>query len=330
LALLLTLSLHINSPALAAAESLAAFPTDKIVETVLFAGDGGNVSPQTERLLTTQPLRNATVVFLGDNAYPRGIPPASDPDAQRAQLVIERQIKSVWGRAARLLFIPGNHDWDDMRRDGWAAMRRANILLQRAGGSLLLPRNACPGPEVLETPRFKIIALDTQWWLHPYAKPDDADSGCKTFTEDQVVKTLEAELKNVPANRSVILVQHHPLYTNGAHSRDTHLQGLRSKRYAHMRDRLLAALNTKPPLLCAAGHDHDLQVLKREGCEYYLVSGSLSNTRDLAEKNTADFGAARLGLIRLDVLNDGRTALRVLAADPSRAEGQELYREWVR
>ncbi len=57
----------------------------------------------------------------------------------------------VKGAGVRGLFIPGNHDWEKEGSGGWEAVRREGARVAARGGPVVafLPRDGCPGPEVV-------------------------------------------------------------------------------------------------------------------------------------------------------------------------------------
>ncbi|HEU5171683.1 MAG TPA: metallophosphoesterase, partial [Gemmatimonadales bacterium] len=197
------------------------------VESSLFLiGDAGAPSARDEpvlRALTTA-LGNAAgervVVFLGDNIYPRGLPDSSSSGREEAERRIDAQLDVVAKAGVRAIFVPGNHDWDRMGPDGWNAIRRQAARIAERGDSLIrmLPEDGCPGPVPVDVgTRLRIIALDTQWWLHSGPKPEDRESACRADREDEVADSLRADLERAGEGRHVVVVGHHPLATGGEH-----------------------------------------------------------------------------------------------------------------
>ena len=162
---------------------------------VLLIGDAGEPAPQEpvlrslRRWVQKAPERTL-VVFLGDNAYPEGMTPARQQDAERRIL---SQLAVVSDSVAQALFVPGNHDWGQGKVDGAAAvLRQEDFVRQHA---LFLPRGGCPGPEYLDLPDarpvVRVIALDTQWWLQGEDKPTDT---CPEGSPDAVIRKLTQTL----------------------------------------------------------------------------------------------------------------------------------------
>jgi hypothetical protein len=93
-----------------------------------------------------------------------------------------------------------------MGPDGWNGIKRQGEFVEAHGRGLahLLPRGGCPGPEVVDVGRHaRLILLDTQWWVHEYQKPTDSTSHCPTYTEQQVIDSLEHALASAAPRDSV-------------------------------------------------------------------------------------------------------------------------------
>ncbi|MGE5230094.1 MAG: hypothetical protein ACM3NS_00035, partial [Deltaproteobacteria bacterium] len=150
-------------------------PAGAGVETTLFLiGDAGAPAPGGEPVLQAlaRALETAAgerlVVFLGDNAYPRGLPDSSSPDRPEMERRLDTQTDVVLAAGVRGIFLPGNHDWAEHGPDGWDAILRQERWISGRGAPAvtLLPGDGCPGPSVVDVgSRLRLILLDTQWWL---------------------------------------------------------------------------------------------------------------------------------------------------------------------
>lgn len=286
------------------------------VETLLLVGDAGKpaVGEPLLKAVAAEAARDperTLVVFLGDNLYPSGLPDERDPGRKEGERRLAAQADAALGAGARVLFVPGNHDWDEMRKDGLAAVvRQERFLASRSPRLLYAPGGGCPGPLLLPTPSGVTLAvLDTQWWLHHEGpKPEGASSPCAARNAEEAVAQLRAAARRGP----LALLTHHPLASGGAHGGRTgdwraHLfplrdanpriwvplpglgslwvayrgsrgtgQDLASRRYRQLRADLARALEGHPALFQASGHDHSLQVLEAPVPEarWVLISGS--------------------------------------------------------
>jgi Calcineurin-like phosphoesterase len=313
------------TPALqpATLEPAPSSPKDSIEVAIFLIGDAGSDAYDGEPVLRELALQSDSlrpvrqyVIFLGDNVYPRGVPPLGHPTRDDAERKIAAQVLAIRKGRAQGLLIPGNHDWDRQGRDGWNSIRRQDTLIRKFGGKdvRLAPAGGCPGPDVIDLgTHVRIIALDTEWWLHNDVKPYGETSPCPTRTEGEVADSLAGALRE-KGKRHAIVVTHHPLQSGGIHGGHftimDHLFPLRNfkrwmwlplpvigslypfarqmgisnqdsfgRKYREMRIAFERAFNRNPPLVIASGHDHDLQVIRGgrprvTNAEYQLVSGA--------------------------------------------------------
>jgi len=217
------------------------------------AGDPDRAGEPTLKLLAQrvrQMPERTTVVFLGDNAYERGMPePVEKPaekaadvakevvdtvfldlfdSRQQAERALNAQLDVVRGTPARVIFIPGNHDWDQFEVGGWSRIREEEkfIKTSAADGGMdgtMLPPGGCPDPTpVALGTRGELIVLDTEWWLDTRidGKPttENNPTHCVYTTERQVRDALVAQLEAASnQHRWSIVAGHHPLESEGPH-----------------------------------------------------------------------------------------------------------------
>jgi hypothetical protein len=298
-------------------------PKDSIEVAIFLIGDAGSKAYDGEPVLQELALQSDSlrpvrqfVVFLGDNVYPRGVPPVGHPNRDDAERRLAAQVLAIRKGSAQGLLIPGNHDWDRQGRDGWNSIRRQDSLVRRFGGGdvRLAPSGGCPGPDVIDLgTHVRLIALDTEWWVHNDVKPYGDSSPCPTKTEEEVADSLAGALRD-KGQRLAIVLTHHPMRSGGTHggafTLGDHIFPLRNwkpwmwlplpvigslypfarqmgisnqdvtgSRYSRMRLAFERAFYQQPPLVIASGHDHDLQVIRggRSGITwagYQLVSGA--------------------------------------------------------
>jgi calcineurin-like phosphoesterase family protein len=298
-------------------------PKDSIELAIFLIGDAGSDAYDGEPVLKELALQSDSlrpvrqfVVFLGDNVYPRGVPPLGHPNRHDAEKKIAAQVLAIRKGSAHGLLIPGNHDWDRQGRDGWNSIRRQDTLVRKFGGKdvRLAPAGGCPGPDVIDLgTHVRLIALDTEWWVHNDAKPYGESSPCPTRTYDQVTDSLAGALRD-KGERHAIVLTHHPVQSGGIHGGHFTLmdhifplrnfkpwmwlplpvigslypfarqmgisnQDVSGRRYREMRNAFERAFSRHPPLAIASGHDHDLQVIRGgrprvTNARFQLVSGA--------------------------------------------------------
>jgi hypothetical protein len=313
-----------SSPLAPATPVPAPLPARDSLEVAIFLiGDAGSAAYDGEPVLQELALQSDSlrpapqfVVFLGDNVYPRGVPPLGHPDREDAEKKVAAQVLAIRKGSAQGLLIPGNHDWDRQGRDGWNAIRRQDTLVRKFGGSdvRLAPSGGCPGPDVVDIgEHVRLIAMDSEWWLHNDVKPYGESSPCPTRTYDEVADSLAGALRD-KGERHAIVLTHHPLRSGGIHGGSftlgDHVFPLRNfkrwlwvplplvgsiypfarqmgisnqdvfgKKYREMRWAFERVFRRYPPLVVASGHDHHLQVIRGgrpdiTNAAYQLVSGA--------------------------------------------------------
>ena len=341
---------------------------DRVAFTLFLIGDAGKPAEGGEPVLIS--LRRdlglagtrAAVAFLGDNLYPAGMPAPEDRERAAMERRIDAQVNAVRDTGARVLFVPGNHDWRKGGKDGWETVRRQEQHVEARGGPSVsfVPSGGCPGPEVVDvSDRVRLVALDTQWWLHSHARPEGPSAACGARSEPEVVAGLRAALAET-GGRDVVVLAHHPFVSGGPHGgRFTWRQHLfpltdvkrglwlplplvgsiypasrgsgasaqdqSSRAYRHMREALAGASKDHPPLAWAAGHEHALQVIESPDWGRVLVSGAGSFDHSSAVKDVPGslYRASRAGYMRIDWLVDGTRRLGVIevSKDGSSREG---------
>lgn len=343
--------------------ALQAGPESAVQHSLYLLGDAGEPAPGGEPVLIA--LRTAlesagadrTVVFLGDNIYPRGLPPSGDPLRADAERRINAQIETVRTTGAAALFIPGNHDWVYQTGGDPSTLRRQQDWVLENGGPEAdwLPRDACPGPAIRDVDaRFRLVVIDTEWWLSSAHGLQDPGEHCGARDPEAFLDAMGQAITDA-GNLPVLVLGHHPLQTGGVHGghfplvqhvfplRSLHpalwiplpvigsiypairaagfsSQDISGRRYRRMRAALDSAFRTHPPLIYAAGHDHNLQVLEGgslHGAWRLLVSGSgsFAHADPVARIGSTRFASGRAGWIQVDFHSGGEIAVSVVTVD---------------
>ena len=346
-------------PPLAAGEAVA---------TVFLIGDAGAPKAAGEPVLEalSRSLANrpdsTVILFLGDNVYPVGLPDSGDRSFRESARRLKAQL--AFAGQVRVIFAPGNHDWDRSGREGLVRIRRQGRFIARetAERARLVPADGCPGPEVVDVgPGMRLLVLDTEWWLFAHEKPGEG-SDCATRTPGEVTRRL-AQLLAESGGRQVIVAAHHPVLSGGPHggyfSLMDHIfplheihpalllplpvlgslypvarsfgitaEDLSSGPYRRLRAALDSAFACDPPAIYAAGHEHGLQLLDRGRPPLLAVSGAgiYGHEEHLMRIPETRLALAKGGFMRADLLRDGRLRLGVVMATRE-GEPREVYAE---
>ena len=278
-------------------------PTSELLYRVFLVGDGGAPAkdapePAFEllRAQLAQTDSNAAVVFLGDNLYCCGLSDSGAVRRAEDERRLLAQLDLVKDFAGRVVFIPGNHDWNESRPGGLEAVHRQERFVEDylGRGNTFLPDNGFPGPTAVSlNDEITLIAIDTEWWLYRYNK-SYGDTGTYDLEEDADFLLELDDLLKRNDDKRVIVVGHHPMFTSGEHAgilpirdhifplRKVHpalilptpiigsiyplyvrfnggLQNLYHPRYQSLRTALVRIFSQHEDLVYASGHEHVLQ-----------------------------------------------------------------------
>ncbi len=310
------------------------------IYTLYLLGDAGKpTSAQGSNIdVISQQLKNESskaIIFLGDNIYPKGMPPIGTVDRIEAEAAINPQIALAKHFGNQAFFIPGNHDWAQGRKYGFEHLNRQEHYVEAALDSMnvFVPDNGCPGPvEIPLNDQITLIVLDTQWFLHGWDKPDEEQGGCENTTPVAAIQALnEVLIKN--SHKRVLVATHHPMLTYGEHGGvfkpKTYwlppglgliyplyrkwigsVQDVANPKYKVMSQAIMKTLEQYPNVIHAAGHEHSLQYATKNGV-HYIVSGSGSKKTYVKQKGHAQFAQPENGFVKILFFADGTTNLQM-------------------
>jgi len=161
---------------------------DSVQQRIIFIGDAGEMGNQQSSVIHGAVSKvlpgKTTVIYLGDNIYPAGMGLPGSKEEEHTKEILRAQYKPMRTNGAPVYFLPGNHDWDRMGKQGLQKIKAQWNFLASEQDSLLqlLPANGCPGPvEINLSENLVIIVFDSEWWLFPFDKSNaEADCNCNT------------------------------------------------------------------------------------------------------------------------------------------------------
>lgn len=345
---------------------------EEVVYSLYALGDAGEQNDQATAVLDALKKETATsshpgmVIFLGDNIYPAGL--AASPETKErkyGETVLQNQINALEKYNGEIIFIPGNHDWNEFKAGGLEAIKREGEFLQSFGLTdvSLKPTDGCGGPFVKELTRNAVlIIIDSQWWIQDWDKEPKINEGCAIKSRETMIARLK-ELFEQYHDRQILLAMHHPLESRGPHGgffsfRDHvfplskvvdwlyiplpvigsiypwsrqifgHPQDENGKAYKEMTTALLRAAKGQE-VIFLSGHDHNLQYLQLPDAEI-LVSGSGSKQNPLANGDELRYGHKAAGFMRLDFYSKGEIELNVFEVDVKEKSIQIVYKARLR
>src|SRR6476661_6276846 len=196
---------------------------DSVAQRIILIGDAGqqkdNKQPELELARKLFPMdKKTTVLYLGDNIYPQGLPSVYASDYDKRRQVLDSQINLVRGTKARAFFIPGNHDWAQGRSGGYQQVTNQSRYIgsQALENVEFIPSDVCPGPqEISLSDKITLVAIDSQWWLHQHEK-SGVTYGCDIQTEEDLLESLK-EIIDRNEDKILIFAAHHPFISYGRH-----------------------------------------------------------------------------------------------------------------
>ncbi len=297
------------------------------------------------------------LVYLGNNIYPSGMPQAADKTFAVAKKILDYQVSVVKDKNARAIFVPGNLDWNKGKADGWEQVKNLNNYIEslHLTNVQVLPQNGCAGPQqILVGDKAVIVCMDSQWWLQQNDKPG-IESDCPYKTEDEIIAALKEIIATYPY-KLIVLAMHHPFYSNGVHggyyTLKQHIfpltiinpnlyiplpvigsvyplsrqwfgnsQDIKHPQYKNFKEKIEAVTKNHPNVIQVAGHDHTLQLLKKDS-SFYIVSGSASKSNRVKTGNHALFTSEKNGFAVIEILSDRSTRVNFYST-----ESADLNRE---
>lgn len=321
-------------------ETENATDTIKIAHTFFLVGDAGNAdeeqAQQTLELLH-QKLKRAskksTLLFLGDNIYPKGFPGDKHPeDKALAETKLTNQLKLTKGFKGKTIVIPGNHDWYNGIK---GLERQADFVTKYLNDKKgFLPRKSCPIENVKIDSVTTLIAVDSEWFLEDWNDHPTINDNCEIKTREAFFEELEG-LLNKNQEKTVVLAIHHPLLSNGTHGGQFSLekqlfpleqkiplpvigsfinllrktsgvspQDIQNKQYTIYAKRIKTLLQKQKNVIVVSGHDHNLQYISKENIQQ-IISGAGSKSEAARAISPYDFSYGGNGYATLTMFKSG-------------------------
>ncbi|MFW0738064.1 metallophosphoesterase [Flavobacterium sp. T12S277] len=312
----------------------------KIAHTFYLVGDAGNAdeeqAQQTLELLH-QKLKKAskksTLLFLGDNIYPKGFP-ANDDASEKAlaETKLTNQLKLTKGFRGKTIVIPGNHDWYSGIK---GLERQAEFVTKYLNDKkAFLPRKSCAIEDVKIDSTTTLVTIDSEWFLEDWDNHPTINDNCDIKTREDFFDELESVL-NKNQEKTVILAIHHPLMSNGSHGGQYSLekqlfpleqkiplpvigsfinllrktsgaspQDIQNKQYTIYAKRIKTLLQKQKNVIVVSGHDHNLQYVNKENIKQ-IISGAGSKSEAARAINSNDFSYGGNGYATLTLFKSG-------------------------
>jgi hypothetical protein len=307
-------------------------PKAEIEHTFYLIGDTGskdlNASTPGIKLLKehfSKADKNATLLFLGNNIYPSGLPKKSSENYASAKSQLEFQINLAKEFPGEAIFLPGNRDW----RNGLDQLEKQEDWIDdELGKNSFLPENGCPLQKVELSDQIHVIYVDTYWYLANWDRYPRMNDKCQIKTREKFLDELENEVKK-SRGKTTIIAMHHPMFTQGPHGgyysfgshmtplpilgtlgnifrktgglRDTDIQ---NKRYNELQARIVTLAQFNEKSMFVSAHDHSLQYLIDDNVPQ-IIAGSGSRETVAKLNNDGLFAYGKQGFAKLTIYKDG-------------------------
>lgn len=320
--------------------SLNATDSSKIAHTFFLVGDAGNANEdkaqQTLKLLENRLKKsdkNSTLLFLGDNIYPKGLPNTDHPEERiLAETKLTNQLNLSKDFKGKTIFIPGNHDWYSGIKGLERQAKFVNEYLNDT--KAFLPRKSCGIDDVKINDEITLIAIDSQWFLEDWNNSPTINDDCDIKTRNAFFEELENVL-NKNQDKTILVALHHPLMSNGTHGGQFSIekqlfpleqkiplpvigslfnllrktsgispQDIQNKQYTFFIKRVKTLLQSQENIIVVSGHDHNLQYIEKENIKQ-IISGAGSKSEAAKAVFPNDFSYGGNGFTALTIYENG-------------------------
>src|SRR5690606_7061176 len=332
---------------------------DSLQARIVLIGDAGKLNfgrqPVVDAARNLVPFDSkTTVIYLGDNLYKTNLPHDFVPSYAQARSVLDSQIQIIRNSEAKIIFMPGNHDWNDGGTNGLENVLRQQEYIHRLANEQVkyLPENGCPGPVKLKlSDDILLLLFDSQWFLQEGEKPG-IESDCDFKTSEDVYAEIE-DIISDNSDKLILLASHHTMKSYGIHGGYFRLkqhifpftdyrpnlwiplpvigsiypiargvfgtpEDLKHPAYATMIKEIEQRIKGFPNVIMVAGHEHNLQLIQ-DSSHYYIVSGAGSKKTRVAANKKLLYGVESLGFSTLEVYTNKEVKLRFFTVNEDTA-----------
>lgn len=316
---------------------------DELLHEIVVVGDAGNADEENGRkLLHTvedyvgKGAVNQTLLYIGDNIYPLGMPEVGNKNRALAEKKLDAQIAVAQKVNGATVFLPGNHDW----YHGLEGLQEQKAYVeQKLGKKAFLPRKY-EGIDVMEVNEsLTIITVDSEWFIQNWDKHININEGSFIKSREDFFEEFRS-LINKNQNKITVVAIHHPMLTNGSHggyfSWRNHLfpykniplpvlgtignylrktsgaspADMQHTYYRMMVDRLKTITKNQEQVIFVSGHEHNLQYIEDDGIRQ-LISGAGSKTEEARKVQPTSYSLGSLGFSTLKIYSNLRVDVAI-------------------
>ena len=246
-------------------------------------------------------------------------------------------VKTIEGiNNGNMIIVPGDRDWADSKKNGWKQVLKLERLIEsfEIANVKWVPPGGCPGPELIELNSYlNLIVINTQWWNHPYDKPQPIDGVCHIASEGLFLEELN-NLIATSKDKNLLIAGHFPLFSIGHyggqfpfkrhlfpvpvlgsmicafHKNVGNSKDICNANYDIFRKRLFGVLADQRSLIYASGHERNIQILRHK--ENYAINSGVPGKPGWATfKRYVPYAEGAPGLVELIYHSSGRVDARI-------------------
>ena len=317
--------------------------TLKVAHQFFLVGDAGNADEKQAQVtldLLKQRLDKAsdksTLLFLGDNIYPLGMPPEDSKDYSLAKTKMENQLAITKDFKGKTIVIPGNHDWYHGLKGLKAQEKFATTFLDDKRS--FAPKKGCPIDNIKIGKDIALIMIDSEWYLENWDKNPGINADCDIKTKNDFFEEFE-DLISKNQSKTIIVALHHPLMTGGPHggyysakkqlypfggsiplpilgtainliraTSGASNQDVNNAHYLAFTNRIKSIVQDNQNIIFVSGHEHNLQYLEDKSVRQ-IISGAGSKKEAAKVIDDKGFSYGGNGYAVLNVYKDGSAAV---------------------
>lgn len=153
--------------------------------------------------------KNTTLLYLGDNVYPLGLPADKDHKRRKdAEKSLDSQIELAKTFPGKTYFIPGNHDW----YSGLKGVQEQDDYITDAldDKKAFIPGKGCGIDDIEINDSITMITVDSQWFIEDWDNYPTINDDCDIKTREAMLVELEDEI-NDNQNKLIVLANTPPV-----------------------------------------------------------------------------------------------------------------------
>ena len=276
----------------------------------------------------------AHIFYLGDLVSKNGVQQQPHPnDILNIRLLTNAFQKH---KDVGLLFFSGDRDWDNSGKAGNKKVKHLEDYIEDELNykKTFNPSKGCPGPKVIKINNYTtLIAINSQWFIHPHDRPEAPDTDCKILNEADFWDELEEEIEAAEGT-NIIIAAHHPIYSHGRYAGKRRFRyhllpifgtfynsfhkeiggpaDMANSRYQEYTYQMRSLLHNYSSILYVSAHEHDLQVIQ-EGRNYHINSGAISEVKPTGKSANTLYRQSKPGFIRLNLDDQGNVSASIFS-----------------